>query len=168
VARKDNQIRQRLTEAAATLRKTGSTDLAEAVDLILAPQGWGILRRSDPQAGDAADSLPPNLPIRIAATDRDRIRAAQEKAGASIVADATEGLNAFIEGRFSPEQPARSVRGSGEEKVVINVRVDLEMRRRAEQAAEDRADELGWKPRPMHIIREWLIHQYPAPKASRK
>lgn len=168
MARKDNQIRQRLTEAAATLRKAGSTDLAEAVDLILAPQGWGILRRSDPQAGDAAENLPPNLPIRISTIDRDRIRAAQQRAGNTLTADATEGLNAFIAGTFSPEQPARSARGSGEEKAVINVRVDPEMRRRAEQAAEERADELGWKPRPMHIIREWLIHQYPAPKASRK
>ncbi|MGW7283910.1 hypothetical protein ACWGH4_00165 [Streptomyces sp. NPDC054847] len=167
MARKDNQIRQQIATAASHLRDTGKPDLADAIDLVLAPAGWGILRRSDPDAGDATSA--PNLPIRISATDRDRIRAAQEQAGTSLIADATEGLNAFIAGEFSPEQPARSVRGSGEEKVVINVRIDEELRKRVEQAAEERADELGWKPRPMHVIREWLIQEkYPAPKASRK
>ena len=166
MARKDDQIRQTIADAASHLRNAGKPDFADAIDLVLAPSGWGVLRRSDPETGDSASD--PTLPIRISEVDRDRIRAAQEKAGNKLTDDANEGLAAFIAGTFSPEQPARSVRGSGVRKVGMSVRPDPGLFKKAEQAAVERTDELGWTPRPMHIVLAWLLEKYPAPKASRK
>ncbi|MET7713761.1 hypothetical protein [Streptomyces sp. NPDC005407] len=165
------EFRDELTAAAARLRESGSDRLAAAVDKTLTPEGHKLLRVVNWES-QAADS--PNLPIRMSPADRDRIKAGAaakatalkasgEAASWSVTDDVNEGLAAFAEGRFSPAPPPRSAYGSGEDKVNLNVRPDAGLRARAKQAAQDRAEELGWTPKVMHIASAWLLHIYPAP-----
>lgn len=166
---KDLKTKRQVQEAVAYLRTADRPEHADAVDHLLTPAGWSMLGRLRAAEGAAETDTP--LPIRLAKTDKDRIKAAQEKAAEqeasdSLTADVEEGLEAFVAGDFSPQPAARSAYGAGEEKVNLNVRVSAELKARVEQAALDRADELGWTPKPMHVAAAWLNHKYPAPKKT--
>lgn len=165
---KDLKTKRQVQEAATIVRAEGRPELAEAVEHLLSPAGWSMLGRLRAAEGPATADTP--LPIRMATADRDRIKAAQQKAAEqeasdSLTADVKEGLEAFAAGDFSPQPAAPSAYGAGEEKVNLNVRISAELKAQVEQAAEERAEELGWTPKPMHVAAAWLNAKYPAPKA---
>lgn len=160
MARSAAQLHADLTAASHKLREVGSADLAEAVDEALTPRGIGALRNKVEAA-----TRPPNLAIRMSATDQARIKAAAAAAGVSLTKVVAEGFDAFLAGTFTPDRMPHATRGSGAaEKVNLNVRVTEAQRARVEEMAQERADELGWTPKPMHVAMAWLLKQYPAPK----
>ncbi|MEU9947012.1 hypothetical protein [Streptomyces sp. NPDC047939] len=163
MARSAAKLHADLTAASHKLREIGSPDLAEAVDEALTPRGLGALRNAV-----EADNKDPNLTIALSVADRDRIKAAPQPAGRSLQKDVADGFAAFIAGTFTPEQPARAAYGSAAAKVNLNVRAQADLTAAVKQAAEDRADELGWTPKPMHVAAAWLLKQYPAPKKAGK
>lgn len=173
----DLRIKRLAKSGAATLREQGKTQEADAVDFLLSPSGWPMLGRL--RAGEGGSSLHPNLPIQMVATVRDEIKAnvakAAEKAAragsdevVSIPAEAEKALRAFLAGEFTPEQPARVARGAGQEKANLNVRVDAQLRKDAEDYGADNAAEFGWAPRASHIIAAWLIGKYTTPEKADK
>lgn len=170
---RDTSLRSQLTAAAARLREVDSPDLAEAVETVLEPNGWGRLRRSAPEASGSGSTLDPNLPIGMLKAVRDEIKAnvaaaARKRPGAgiSIAAEAETALKAFLAGKFVPEQPERAPRGAGLEKANLNVRVDASLRQRAEDFGADNAAEFGWAPRASHIIAAWLTARYTTSKKT--
>jgi hypothetical protein len=166
---RDTSLRSQLNAAAARLREVDSPELADAVDLVLAPNGWGRLRRSAPEAGGSADTLSPNLPIQMLKATREEIHAAVAEAAAanpgqdiSVPTEARKALEAFLDGTFVPDQPKRAARGTGGEKANLNVRVDASLRERAEDFGADHAAEFGWAPRASHVIGAWLVDRFTA------
>ena len=147
-------IRAQLTEAAAVLR-SGHPELADAVDTVLGPNGWGALRRTDP-----ASAAPGNLAIRVPPKFRDELqkRIAKDSDGRSEISkEANEGLRKFLAGKFVPPKPSRHT-GT----VNLNVRPDPELRRQVEAGSggRDNKDVWGWDLRAAHVIVAWLAHKY--------
>lgn len=167
---RDTSLRSQLTAAAARLREVDSPDLAEAVELVLAPTGWGRLRRSAPSVSGsgAGEELAPNLPIYMPKTLRDEIKAGVAKAPGNVTlsSEAEKALKAFVAGEFVPGKPERAARGTGGEKVNLNVRVDAELRKQAEDFGADNAAEFGWAPRASHVIAAWLIGKFTQAEAE--
>lgn len=149
-----SDIRAQLTEAAAVLRSDGHTELAGAVDTVLGPNGWGLLRRTDPSS-----AAPGNLAIRVPPKFRDELqkRIAKDSDGRSEISkEANEGLRKFLDGKFVPPEPARHT-GT----VNLNVRPDEELRRQVDAAGgKDNKAEWGWDLRASHVIVAWLAHKY--------
>lgn len=162
VARSAAKLHADLTAASHKLREVGSPDLAEAVNEALTPRGLGALRNVV-----AAGDKDPTLTIRMSVADRDRVKAAATAAGTSIQKDVAEGFAAYLAGTFVPERPTRAVHGAGDEKVNLNVRAQRATTDAVKRAAEDRADEAGWVPKPMHVAAAWLLKKYPARKPVR-
>lgn len=163
------QLRTQLAHAAARLREVDSPDLAEAVEEVLKPTGWGLLRRSSPEVSGSghADRLPPNLPVRMPKAVREEIKrnvaaaqAAKPGVKITLATEAERALEAFLAGEFAPEQPQRLPRGAKVEWANLNVRVDAELRQRAEDFGADNAAEFGFAPRASHIISSWLIQRF--------
>ena len=144
-----SDIRAQLTEAAAVLR-SGHPELAGAVDTILEPNGWGLLRRGGPG----------NLAIRVPPKFRDELykRLPKDSDGRSEISkEANEGLEAFLANKFVPPKPSRHT-GT----VNLNVRPDPELRRQVEAGSggRDNKDVWGWDLRAAHVIVAWLAHKY--------
>lgn len=167
MARKDDQIRQRITEAAAALRSGQPVDQAEAVvwadalDSVLALGGWGSLRRSETEED-------PNLSMRMPMETRDAIKAAADQAAAkkpgggqrNLGKDVDEGFEAFLAGKFVPDVPVRHRRGEAPRTANLNVRPTPELHIQVLQACRERADELGFDCQPMHVAIGWLMKKY--------
>lgn len=164
MATKATALINQLTAASARLREVGSDDLAEAVDLALTPQGWSLLRRAQTAA---KGTLAPNAALGMSAGLRDSIKAAAQAAGNLLADDVAEGINAFVAGTFTPPEPVRASRGTAEPKTNLNVRIATELRTAAEQAATNRADELGYTANLTHIATSWLVHKYGLQAASK-
>lgn len=174
---RDTSLRSKLTAAAARLREVDSPELAEAVELTLTPTGWGRLRRSaaEVSGSGSSDALAPNLPIYMAKAVRDEIKknveaaaAAKPGLGISLPAEAKAALETFLAGKFAPEKPKWAPRGTAEEKANLNVRVDADLRQRAEEYGADHAAKFGYAPRASHVIAAWLIAKYTTPKKADK
>jgi hypothetical protein len=143
-------LRSRLTAASARLREVDSPALAEAVDAVLAPNGWAQLRTSDPSvSGGTERNLAMNMPESI----RDQIVAAVEAdpGAASVTAKVNEGYVAYLAGRFTPrKRPAqRSAQGGGK-RVNLNVRPSGALRQQVTDAGASAAG----------IGTEYLMSQY--------
>lgn len=162
---KDQDIHDRLVAASTKLNQVGEPGLAEAVDLVLTPEGAAFVGRlrveRHTQAIESGDAFP-NLPVSMETALRDRLKAAAKAEKASLTDEAHEALRRFVAGDFRPTRPKRSEYGAGTEKVNLNLRIDPELRRQADEAGKELADELGWKPLASHVIRDWLVHRFPA------
>jgi hypothetical protein len=146
--------RARLTVASDTLRAGGHPDLAEAVDAILAPRGWELLKR------EVKDSGQPNLSISTHEPVKQAIEQAAAAAGTTVTAVVDEAFRAFLAGEFEPTQPVRYRRGTAPAKAVINVRPDAELRRQVEEAAQAKSAELGWRLNAGRIAVSYMVHKY--------
>lgn len=125
--RSTHSIRDTLTQASAKLAAVGSPGLAEAVDAVLAPGGWELLRGTDPSRTEGTER---NLAINIPETIRDQIRAAvaADAEMESVTAAVNHGYWLFLNGSFIPAgRQGRSVEGSGA-RVNLNVRPSGQMR----------------------------------------
>lgn len=154
-------IRARLTAASATLTKAGAPDLAAAVDEVLAPGGWGLLRRTEENA-DAN----PNLAIHMNKAIRESLKTKAEAKGTSLSADVTEAFRLFLAGEFVPDAPIRSQRNSGAEKANLNVRPDASLLQQVLDVAEQKSAEYGWKVTPARVAAAYLMKKYRISEAA--
>jgi hypothetical protein len=156
--RSEDQKRvEELQQASAFLREHGApAQLADAVDFVLTEEGRKFIGRLHWKKTDQAN---PNLAMEIPETLRNDIKAAAAVAGANLEAEAQRALEEFLAGRFTPAQSAREARGEAPKKVNLNVRVNAELRRRAEVMANDllAQDEMTWAPKVSNIIVSWFV-----------
>lgn len=156
----DQQRRDQLTEAAATLRAANRPDLADAVDYVLTPDGWGFVNRL---MWGRKESATGNMPIRVDPSVRDHLKASS----ANLTGDVNEGFEKFLAGEWVPDKPEPAGPGSAV-KVVLNVRPDealsTQVKERCEQLRSD--GELGWKPYASTVALAYLVHKHglPAPE----
>ncbi|MCX4792467.1 hypothetical protein OG369_42595 [Streptomyces sp. NBC_01221] len=158
---KDTNLRPRLTAAATKLRDINEPDLAEAIDTVLAPNGWGRLRRSDPTVSDSLDR---NMAMRMPSDWREQIKARAQAAGNKLANDVNEGFLKYLNGEFDPVVPGRNPYGSGAEMVNLNVRAKDDLRVQVS------------RPEPKHsaslVAAAYLMSKYKvgpyAPKTAKK
>ncbi|MFE5709635.1 hypothetical protein ACFQ7J_02225 [Streptomyces sp. NPDC056501] len=164
-SKKDTQLLADLRAASTRLTEAGAPELAAAVDDVLAPGGWSRLRHAtDTTTGVST----PNVAIHVPLVLRTAIQDASQAANSTLKDDVAEGLEAFIAGRFSPEANAyRARRNTGLETGNLNVRVDADLKRRFQEAAEDLTEDLGYKPALSHVAKAWLIEKYDIALAER-
>lgn len=155
-----------LTEAAAFLRDSGKEDWAASVDLVLSGTREGSeflnrLRVKQLRQSDEQGEFGKNLPIYMPAAVRDEIKAGVAKVpGITVSSEANKALQAFLDGEFTPVKPQRAAHGSAPKMVNLNVRVDPDLRQRAEDYGADHASQFGFAPRASHIIAGWLIRNF--------
>lgn len=157
VASKNEQLLTDLRATADHLRSTDKPTLADTVEDLLAPGGWGRLRRAV-----EADTTAKNFNISIDKAAHVRYQAASEAAGSNLSADVVEGLRAFIDGDFSPANYPRRSAGSGSS-TYLNARLADDLRSDFEGAVEARANELGFKTTIGHVVKAYLAHKYAQP-----
>jgi plasmid stability protein len=159
----DKKRVDQLTEAAAHLRSTGKDEWADTVDFVLTPDGRAFLNRlrvdrlrQEESEGKFGYNLALAMPLEV----REEIKATAARKKASLPDEARKAMEAFLDGKFVPAKPQRATRGSGGEKVNLNIRVDPELRKRAEDYGADHAAQFGWAPRASHIIIGWLVQRF--------
>jgi hypothetical protein len=155
---RDDNKRVELTKQAAEHLRTGGParpELADAVDFLLTDEGRKFIVRLGWQ--DTAQRKP-NLAMEIPVTLRDDIKEVAAAAGAKLEAEAEHALREFLAGRFTPAQPKKAPRGKTPAKANLNVRVDRELRRRADELGQRllAEDELDWAPRASNVIVSWF------------
>lgn len=163
-------IRARLTVAADRLRDGGGKDLAEAIDAILAPRGWELLKKPASRSGAEPNmALFMNKAIKTALEVKARAEAAEEaertggkpKAAATILAAVVnQGFEALLAGDFVPSQPVRTVRGTSVEKSNLNIGPSKDLRDQVEKRCPALSAELGWEVTPGRIAMSWLYSEY--------
>ncbi|MFE0206967.1 hypothetical protein [Streptomyces sp. NPDC058985] len=155
----DKKRVDQLTAAAQHLRETGKDEWAGAVDFVMTPEGRlfvNRLRVDRLRTAEAAGEFGQNLAIMMPLRVREEIKAGVAAAKVTASAEAGKALEAFVAGDFVPERPQRAARGTAEKTGNLNVRVDPELRQRAEDFGADHAAKFGWAPRASHIIAAWL------------
>lgn len=164
-------VRARLTVLADRLhKKDEDADFAEAVDAILAPRGWELLKRPDKRANTEPNmALWMNTSIKEALEAGARAEAAKEaaKSGGSPRAAATVlaavvnlGFEKFLAGEFMPSQPIRSTRGTAVPKSNLNIGPSKALRDQVEQKCPQVSAELGWEVTPGRVAMSWLYEEY--------
>ena len=170
----DNKRVELLTEAAAFLRAEGKEQHAETVEFVLTPEGRTFVNRLRVQRlreEEAEGKYGQNLAIAMPVVVREDIKAnvaqaqrenpdrSPEKA-ITASSEANKALEAFLAGEFVPERPQRAARGTAEKTGNLNVRVDPDLRQRAEDFGADNAAGFGWAPRASHVIASWLVQRF--------
>ncbi|MGW0948454.1 hypothetical protein ACWD4O_38690 [Streptomyces sp. NPDC002623] len=148
-------VRARLTVLADRLHTGGDNDLAEAVDAVLAPRGWELLRK--PEKVTAADR---NMAIAMNKTVKAAIYRMAEEAGENLARVVDEGFRQFIAGAFVPAKPLRSVRNSQTVKENLNIRPSDQLRDGVQALCPARSQELGWTVTPGLVAAAWLYEEY--------
>lgn len=158
---KDTTLRPRLAAAATKLRAINEPDLADAIDDVLAPNGWGRLRRSDPTTSDTLDrNMAMSMPIEWREQIKDRAKAK----GHQLADIVNEGLQKYLDGSFVPTLLERSRRGAAPEKGNLNVRAKDALREAVQQQEDS--------PGAAAVAASYLMSVYRvgpyAPKAAKK
>jgi hypothetical protein len=151
--------RDRLTAAADTLRSSRTKthkEAAEAIDAILAPGGWRLLRPKDTGTGGS------NLALGMDKDLKTALVAAAEAKNASLSEDVSEGFRQFLAGQWTPDKPRRATRNSGAtgSRTNLNVRPDGELRELVRQRLQTASAQAGWRITETHVAIGWLLHHY--------
>lgn len=160
VPAKDTNLRPRLTAASSKLREMNEPDLADAIDIVLAPNGWGRLRRSDPTTSDSLDR---NMAMRMPSEWREQIKARAQASGNRLADDVNEGLQTYLDGKFEPIAPGRNPHGSATEMVNLNVRAKDALR----EAIAEQGDHAPALVGAAYLMSKYKVGPY-APKKSAK
>ncbi|MFC9736121.1 hypothetical protein ACFWG5_34825 [Streptomyces hydrogenans] len=144
-----------LRAASAHLRATDAPELADTVDTLLTPAGWGQLRRAVEPDTDNRNEM-----IRLSEAAHRHYEQAATAAGSTLTADVSEGLRAFADGSFSPAGYPRREAGSRAQSH-MNVRIADDLRADFAAAVTARTTELGYKTTIGHVAKAWLAHKYP-------
>src|SRR5688572_26529090 len=83
-------VRARLTVAADRLHDSGDKDLAEAIQAVLAPRGWELLRKPE-----KATEAEPNMAIFMNKAVKDAIQAKANASRDSLAGVVEEGFRQF-------------------------------------------------------------------------
>ena len=161
VPAKDTNLRPRLAAASSKLRAMNEPDLADAIDIVLAPNGWGRLRRSDPATSDSLDR---NMAMRMPHDWREQIKQRAQAAGNKLVDDVNEGLQTYLAGKFEPVAPGRAPQGFGE-MVNLNVRAKDALR----EAVTQQGDHSPALVAAAYLMSKYKVGPYaPQKKAAKK
>ncbi|QWA26845.1 hypothetical protein [Streptomyces osmaniensis] len=148
-------VRARLTVLADRLHKRDEdADFAEAVDAILAPRGWELLKPAAQSTGE------PNLALWMNKSIKEAIYAKAQAAGENVRDVVEEGFRKFLAGEFTPEKPVRTVRGSQVEKDNLNVRASAALCGQVTKRCPAATKELGWEVTPGRVAMSWLYAEY--------
>jgi hypothetical protein len=172
---KDLETKAVLDAAAAKLR-AGQTipaadraAVADAIDLVLSPKGMPLIGRLQTLRDDDTDTT--NVAIRMPVVLREHLKKEAAVAHATLSDDAADALNAFIDGEFAPVKQQRAPRGAAGTSATksgnLNVTPPTSLIEQALHVSEERIGELGWMPRPSHIIAAYLIDKYGRPDDTR-
>ncbi|MFM9373303.1 hypothetical protein [Streptomyces sp. Da 82-17] len=149
-----SDIRARLQKNAAQL-KAGGHD-ASAIEAILEPGGWTLLRSAQGTEGGSTDNLALNIPEPL----RDKLRKAAEAKDTTLGTVASDGLRKVAAGEWAPPVPVRAPRGSlkagGVKRVTLNVWVETEPRQQVEAMLPDLTKEAGRRITLSHTVLSWL------------
>src|SRR5690348_16348434 len=158
-------IRDRLTTAAAHLKNLGDAEAAEAerlhqdeeaasahrdradeaydaaaaVESIMAPRGYLLLRRQEQTA--------PASPLTVTLNeDLNRtLLAAGEEFGVVFSGLAEEAYRLVRDSEWLPPKPTKAARGTGGKKAVLNVRVDAVLRQEVQELLPALAERVGYR-----------------------
>jgi hypothetical protein len=157
LSRTDQDRVNQLHKASAHLRNTGAPELAEAVDFVLTDEGANFIGRL--RWRETAQENP-NLALVMPKALRDQIKAGAQAAGKQLTTQAVVALNAFLNGEFVPPRPTRAPYGSG--KANLNVRVNRELRERADEYGRKLlADgKLDWAPSTSQVLKAWFVEKF--------
>lgn len=155
-------VRARLTVAAERLAGGGDKDLAEAVEAVLAPRGWSLLKPATMSSGHR------NVPLYMSSTAKAKLEDAARKAGeesgkapARVLAEVVnEGWEKALAGQYEPVAPVRAPRGKAPVKENLNVRPDNDLRERMDEAAPELAAELGWDVTAGKVAMSYLFDEF--------
>ena len=135
-------LRDRLTAAAHQLNKDGHSDHADAVNAVLAPGGWTLLREADAP-------FTTNLPLTTRASLRDALKKAAQAKGKTLTGLVTEGHREILAGTWTPPESRRVVRrgesAENDPRVVLNVTVEDALRQELRDRLPGLSEELGYK-----------------------
>lgn len=163
LSRQDQNRVELLKQASAHLRETGAPKLAEAVDFVLTDEGANFIGRL--RWKETAEENP-NLALRMPLVLRDEIKAGAKAAGKTLTAQAVTALNAFLDGEFVPFDPKEEdvLRAAGGPQAMLNVRVNAELRKRADEyGAKLKQDgRLDWAPLTSHVLKAWFVEKFTA------
>ncbi|MGW2843981.1 hypothetical protein [Streptomyces sp. NPDC001274] len=165
-------IRARLTAGETVLRQQANAlattdapaaaqalDAADAIAEVLAPQGWGLLRRAEALANP--DSPPtPNLPIHMNKEIRETLKERAAAKDTTLTADVNDAFRKFLAGEFVPGAPIRSRRNSGAAKGNLNVTPDPALVQQVKDLAEAKSAEYGWTVTPARVATAYLMRKY--------
>jgi hypothetical protein len=146
-------LRERLKNAAALLRADGHEEAALDVEAVAAPGGWTLIRETQPTQSDVV-SLPLTLDRRL----KERIVKAGEATGTVLSNVATEGLQAFKEGRFVPSRVQQS-RGTGYSKTTLTVTIPQGLRDEVRAMLPAAIQDAGYRITVSSIVLEWLLEE---------
>jgi hypothetical protein len=147
-------VRARLTVASERLAERGDKDLAAALEAVLAPRGWMLLK---PEASDRGNR---NLALWMDKAAKERIEQAAQEAGESLAEVVNDGYRKFLVGEFVPAPLARAPRGSAPEKENLNVRPDNTLRQQVEEACAAKSEELGYTLSASKVAMSYLFSEY--------
>jgi hypothetical protein len=145
-------IRNRLKSAAKQLKTDGHDDLASAVDAVLAPGGWTLLR-SEASAGSTS-----NLGITLDAGLRDALKREAEAKEVTLGWLVNEGFKAAASGSWVPPKPVRARRGMAypNGRVVLNVWVNDIARADLRDVLPELSESLGFRVTEGHVALAWM------------
>jgi hypothetical protein len=158
-------MRDRLKTASTRLREAGHADSADAVDAVLAPGGWTLLRQQDAP-------FTTNLPLTMRASLRDQMKKAAEEQNLTLTAVVTEGHRKTLDGTWTPPESRRIVRAGAsvadDPRVVLNVTVDDALRKELRDRLPGLSEELGYKLTEGGIAVAYLRHKLSVPQPKSK
>ncbi|MFI2620427.1 hypothetical protein [Streptomyces sp. NPDC018584] len=150
--------RARLTVAADRLKQNGDDDLAEAVEAVLQPRGWELLKPPASTSGD------PNVALFMSSTVKKALEEAAAESGqapATVLAEVVnEGWRKFLAGEFMPSPPVRAPRGKAPAKENLNLRPSGALKEQVEEAAKAASAEAGWQMSAGKIAMAYLFDEY--------
>lgn len=133
-------LHERLKTAAHQLRQEGHTASADAVEAVLVPGAWTMLRE-----GESAFTT--NLPLTMNERLRDSLKRAADRQLKNLSAVVAEGFRKVMDGSWTPPEPVRAQRGSVDhsKRVVLNVTIDDALRGEFREGLPVLQDELRYK-----------------------
>jgi hypothetical protein len=145
-------IRTRLKSAAKQLKTDGHDELASAVDAVLAPGGWSLLR-----SGAGAPSAS-NLPITLDEDLREALKREAEAKDVTLSSLVNDGFRAVVAGTWVPPKPVRARRGAAyaTRRVVLNVRADDVARADLRDMLPELSAALGFRVTEGHVALAWM------------
>lgn len=142
MARTNRTIRDRLKTAARELEQAGRSDSAAAVEAVLAPGGWTLLREADAP-------FTTNLPLTMRASLREALKQAAEQNNVTLTAVVTDGHRRVLDGSWTPPESRRIVRrgeaAAKDSRVVLNVTVEDTLRKELRERLPVLSEELGYR-----------------------
>lgn len=165
---RDQERVAQLKQAAEHCRQTGAPELGDAVDFVLSDEGANFIGRL--RWKEAAEENP-NLALSMPLSLREEIKEGVKAAGKNLPTQAAMALNAFLDGKFVPDRLERAARGSGGPRANLNVRVNAELRRLADEYGRQlKADGvLDWEPKTSDVLKAWFVVRFTArSKTSKK